>query len=113
MDSAHAYEKVVSANSEYTPDSNTISTTPRTTCTDMAEKADNNAIEQSRPAVDDTESIDKTTAQGRDVDDAFRFAVDGSDVTWTEAEETKVRWKVDAVILPLVSLIVPCSSTVC
>lgn len=70
----------------------------------MAEKADNNAIEQARPAVDDAESIDKTTAQGKDVDDAFRFAVEGSNVTWTDAEERRVRWKIDAVILPLVCL---------
>lgn len=68
----------------------------------MTDEADNNAIEQARPAVEDIETLDKIAAQGRDVDDAFRFAVDGSDVTWTPAEEAKVRWKIDAFILPLV-----------
>lgn len=68
----------------------------------MAEKADHNAIEQAPPVPDDIEGLNKTAEQGRGIDDAFRFAVDGSDVTWTPAEERKVIWKIDAVVLPLV-----------
>ncbi|KAK4498080.1 hypothetical protein PRZ48_010736 [Zasmidium cellare] len=100
MGSPLVYEKAVGASPGKAPAPD-ITPNPPGLPTIMTEKIDNNAIEHAHPAVDDTESINKAVAQGRDVDDAFRFAVDGSNVTWSEAEERKVRWKIDAVILPL------------
>lgn len=113
MDSSVAYEKAVGVRSGEKPLPDITPNPADLPPTTMTEKADNKAIEQARPAVDDAESIDKAAAQGRGVDDAFRFAVDGSDVTWTEAEERKVRWKIDAVILPLVCLGLSCVSVQC
>jgi hypothetical protein len=38
-----------------------------------------------------------------EVDDALRLVIEGEDITWTAAEERKVLWKTDSVILSLVS----------
>jgi hypothetical protein len=36
-------------------------------------------------------------------DDAFQFAADAEEISWTPAEERRVVRKIDVVILPLVS----------
>lgn len=36
------------------------------------------------------------------VDDALQFAIEHGEITWSKAEETKVKRKIDMVILPLV-----------
>lgn len=66
----------------------------------MASKSETNNIEHAPSAAIEDADIKKTT---RDFDDALKFAVESESITWTEAEEKKVLWKIDAVILTLVS----------
>ena len=65
----------------------------------MASKAETDILERAGTAT--IEDVDGKT-QPKDVDDALRFAIQTEDIDWTKAEERKVVWKIDAVILSLV-----------
>ena len=65
----------------------------------MASKADTDTLEHASTAT--VEEAD-SKPHPRDVDDALNFATQIENVDWTEAEEKKVVWKIDAVILSLV-----------
>ena len=66
----------------------------------MAPKAETDAVEHASPAV--MEDVD-TKALIRGADDALKFATESEGITWTDAEERRVLWKIDGVILSLVS----------
>ncbi|OQV02701.1 hypothetical protein CLAIMM_07851 [Cladophialophora immunda] len=64
----------------------------------MAAKTETDTVEHA--SADVVENVD-LKPRTRDVDDALRFAAESEGITWTEAEEKKVVWKIDAVILSL------------
>ncbi len=65
----------------------------------MASKTDSDTLEYAGTAtIEDVE----TKTPPRDADDALKFATETENIDWTEAEEKKVVWKIDAVILSLV-----------
>ncbi|KIW73782.1 hypothetical protein PV04_01874 [Phialophora macrospora] len=64
----------------------------------MASKAETDTVEHAAPAA--TDEID-AKPHTRDADDALWFATESEGITWTEAEEKKVLWKIDGVILSL------------
>lgn len=66
----------------------------------MASKGDTDNIEHASSATIEDADLKRIT---RDHDDALKFAVESESISWTEAEEKKVLWKIDAVILTLVS----------
>jgi hypothetical protein len=66
----------------------------------MASKAETDTVEHASAVA--TEELD-AKPHNRDADDALWFAAESEAITWTDAEERKVLWKIDGVILSLVS----------
>lgn len=69
------------------------------------EKQDTLASEQSVDALVSNLHMTKSEVdhKGRQVDAALHFVLENEEMTWTEAEERRVRLKIDLFVLPLVS----------